>query len=147
MRMKWTSLLAALALAAVLTACNEDSTGSGLQPIPAVGTPVTETFTGTVQVKGAAINTFQIIVSGNVAITLAAAGPPATITMALAIGTPATTGTTTTCTPLTGGSVNATAGTTPQLSGAVQAGNYCISVTDIGNATGPVTYTVTVNHT
>ncbi len=146
-------LLAAFTFAvglSALTACNSNSDlGGNLVAIPAVGTPRTETFSGTVQVNGTDIHTFTIDVSGNVTITLTAAGPPPTITMGVTVGNPSTPagGTTTTCAALTGGTINTPAGSTPQLSGALLAATYCIAVSDVGNQTAPVNYTVVVTHT
>jgi hypothetical protein len=51
-----------------------------------------------------------------------------------------------TCQLLSGGSTQGVAGTTPQLSGQINAGAYCVMIYDVGNATGPVTYAVTVSH-
>ena len=40
-----------------------------------------------------------------------------------------------------------TAGTIAQLTGTLNAGSYCVEVLDVGNAAGPIAYTVTVAHT
>ena len=102
----------------------------------------TETFTGTVSVAGSDFHTFTAAQTGEIDITLTAAGPPATIFMGLAIGTVAGT----TCTHLSGGAVNTPAGTAPQLTGTANAGTYCIDIYDVGNQTGSITYTVAVAH-
>jgi hypothetical protein len=108
------------------------------------GTVVTQTFTGTIQPGGASNDPFTVTVAGTVSITLVSAGPPATITMGLGVGNPSSTGT---CAFIQGGTTTATAGSTAQLSGQLGAGSYCVAVVDIGNAAGPITYTVTVAHT
>ncbi len=53
---------------------------------------------------------------------------------------------TSTCTPLNGGAVQASA--TPQLSGYTQIGTYCVQVSDVGNIPEgqTVTYSVSVAH-
>jgi len=79
-----------------------------------------------------------------VSVTLVSAGPPSTITMGLGIGNPSSTGV---CAFLSGGTTVTQAGTTAQLSGSLAAGSYCVAVVDVGNAAGPITYTVTVAHT
>jgi hypothetical protein len=42
--------------------------------------------------------------------------------------------------------VTTPAGSTPQLTGNLPAGSYCVQVFDAGNQTAPVTYSVTVVH-
>src|SRR5262245_3554531 len=102
-----------------------------------------ETFSGTIPVGGLAIHTFNVLAAGPVTVTLNSAGPPPTIQLGLGIGTP----TGTTCTFFSGGSTNTQAGSTAQLSGTLNtAGPACVEIYDIGNQTGPVTYTVTVIH-
>src|SRR5262245_15569284 len=108
------------------------------------GTVTTDTFNGTVQPGGSSINNFTVTVGGTVSVTLVAAGPPATISMGLGIGNPSATGT---CSFLSGGTTITQAGTTAQLSGQIAAGSYCVAVVDVGNAAGPIAYTVTVAHT
>ena len=64
--------------------------------------------------------------------------------MGVGIGTPSAS----TCVVTSSNSTPTPAGTTAQLSfSSVAAGPYCVQVYDIGNATGPVTYSVTVAHT
>jgi hypothetical protein len=113
------------------------------------GTVVTDTFSGSVPlpiagVLQADIHNFTVTVAGSLNVTLTAAGPPPTITMLLAIGTPSSTGN---CSILPSGSTQVAAGTTAQLSGTVEAGTYCVAVGDVGNALQPIAYTVTVAHT
>ena len=135
------SLFAATAVAACIT-------GSENGPMPVTPPPTTESFMGTVQVGGSDSNVFNVLYAGQVSITLTAAGPPPTIMMGLAIGQPAAAGNPV-CTPLggTGASVTTSAGQNPQIQGTVQAaGIYCVKVSDIGQETGPITYSVTVTH-
>jgi hypothetical protein len=130
-------------LGAAIGACGGGSSNSTSVLTPS-GTLVTDTFSGTVPVGGVDFNPFTVTTGGTVSITLVAAGPPPTITMGLAIGTPGGTGV---CSLLSGGSVLTTAGSTAQLTGTVAAGSYCVEVVDVGNAAGPIAYTVTVAHT
>ena len=51
-----------------------------------------------------------------------------------------------TCTLLAGGSTNTAAGTSPQIMGKASTDTLCVLVSDVGNATAPVSYTVTVAH-
>jgi hypothetical protein len=105
-------------------------------------TTKTETFNGTVQVRSSDMHSFSVSASGQVSVTLTAAGPPATIPMGVGIGTPADAA----CGIITGGSVTAVAGTNAQLTGVVSPGTLCVSVFDVGNQTSAITYTVTVSH-
>jgi hypothetical protein len=129
-------------LAAGTVAC-----GSSSNPSPAVATPASSTqmFTGTVQVGGNSVVQFTVAVSGEVDVTLTAAGPPAGIIMGLLIGNPASAGSST-CLALSGGSVNTPAGSVAQLLGTAPPGAYCVQVYDVGNQTGPVTYSLTITH-
>ena len=123
------------------TACGDggDSTPNFIQPTP---TLITENFTGTVAVGGTDAHSFSVASTGQLNVTLTAAGPPPTIFMGLGVGTPSGS----TCVLLTNGSVAAPAGTTAQLSGTIAAGTYCVSVFDVGNQNAPVTYAVTITH-
>jgi len=103
---------------------------------------LTETFSGTVAVGGSDFHTFTASQNGQIAVTLTTAGPPATIAMGLAIGTPNGT----TCTPLAGASMTTSAGASPQLNGEVSGGTLCALVYDVGNETAPITYSLTVTH-
>jgi hypothetical protein len=77
-----------------------------------------------------------------ITIDLTSAGPPATITMGFGIGTFVGG----TCQLSTGGTIQAAASATPQLSGNAAAGPYCFMVYDVGNESVPVTYTAVIQH-
>ncbi len=137
-------ILVALALVVTEVACDNGSSSS----IPSATSPTvtltTETFTGTVEagIGNSDFHNFTVAQSGAVTVTLSAAGPPPTITMGLGVGTPSSS----TCALLSGAFTPAQASTTAQLSGTLSAGSYCVQVSDVGNQTTPVTYTVTVVH-
>jgi hypothetical protein len=136
------SLSVAVAVVLTAAACNKSSTA----PAATTPTPVsrtTDTFTGTVQVKGSDSHSFPVSQTGVVDVTLTAAGPPATIVMGLGVGS---LDASSTCVPFAGASTSASAGSNAQLSGTVTAGTLCVVVRDIGNQTGPVSYTVTALH-
>jgi hypothetical protein len=131
------AVLLALSTAACDTA---DPTTSSAAPSVAVP-PTVETFTGTVAAGSKDVKPFNILLTGGtVTLTLTAAGPPPTITMAFSVGTFDGS----TCTLIQ--SVAAQGSTTPQISGTANAGAYCVVVADTGAQTGPVTYAVTVTH-
>ena len=139
---RFAGAIALVASAALAAACGGSSNPSTVTA--PTGTVTTDTFNGTVQPGGSSINPFTVTVGGTVSVTLVSAGPPSTITMGLGIGNPSSTGT---CSFLSGGTTVTQAGSTAQLSGTLAAGSYCVAVVDVGNAAGPITYTVTVAHT
>lgn len=143
-----TALALALVLAAGAAASATAACGGGnATPVTApTGTLVTDTFSGTVQPGNLDSHNFTITTGGNnVNITLVSAGPPATITMGLGVGTPSSTGT---CSILPNGSLQTPAGSTAQLNGtSFNSGTYCVVVADVGNALQAIAYTVTVAHT
>ncbi len=140
-RLAQISVAAAIAFTAV--AC-----GGSSDPVSVVapsGTVVTETFTGVVQVNQQSSNTFNITTPGTLSVTLVSTSPQTTLMMGLGIGNPGTGGV---CSFISGGTTTTAAGATAQLSGTIPvSGAYCVAVADIGNAAGPITYTVTVAHT
>jgi hypothetical protein len=138
-----TTLGLVLALVAATAACGGASGANSGITAP-TGTLVTDTFTGTVPVGGLDFHNFTVTTGGTVNATLVAAAPPSTITMGFAIGTPGTTGV---CSLLSGAQVTTPPGSTAQLTGSLAAGTYCVAVVDVGNAAGPIDYTVTVAHT
>ena len=76
---------------------------------------------------------------GSVKVTLNDVEPAAAL--GIGIGTPSVAG----C--LTASSNTAVAGSTTLLSGtATVSGNFCVSVSDIGNLVEPVTYSISVIH-
>jgi hypothetical protein len=137
---KKTLLPIIVALVCAAAACNKSST-TPTTTTPSV-TRTTDTFTGTVQVRGSDSHSFPVTATGQIDVTLTAAGPPATIVMGLGVGTPGASA----CVDVGGASTNAQAGTSVQLSGVASPGTLCVEVHDIGNQTAPVSYTVTVTH-
>ncbi|HYM22607.1 MAG TPA: hypothetical protein VEU08_05350 [Vicinamibacterales bacterium] len=127
-----------LVIAVLAGACTSNSSPS-TSPTPST---TTDTLSGTVQVKGADFKNFTVSKTGEVDVTLTAAGPPSTIAMGLFIGQVGSG----VCSPLAGSTTQAVAGATAQLNGVLSPATYCVEVFDIGNQTAPVNYTVTVAH-
>ena len=50
------------------------------------------------------------------------------------------------CAVFANGLTTAQAASSPQLSGTLAAGSYCVQVSDVTNQLGPVSYAVAVNH-
>jgi hypothetical protein len=132
-------LLPLLVGVALASAACKGKDASTTAPTPM---PTTDTFLGTVQVRGSAIHTFNVAQSGQVSVTLTAAGPPDMIVMGVGIGTPGDNA----CGVLPGASVTTAAGSTAQLSGVVSPGMLCATVYDVGNQTAAVNYAITVVH-
>jgi len=132
------ALGAACACALAIAACNKSST-SGTVSAPST-TRTTDTFSGTVAVGGAVFHSFPVTQTGATDVTLTVANP--NVVLGVAIGTPGDAG----CTPLAGASSNVVAGSTPQLTGLTTSGTLCVQIRDVGQAPGPVSYTVTVTH-
>jgi len=108
--------------------------------VHAVASTSTETFGGTVGVQGSSRSTFAVAQQGTVTVTLSALSP--SVAMGLGIGTP---NGSTAC-AMTSSTTTALPGSTPQLTVTEPPGNYCVSVYDVGNVTGTVTYSVIVAH-
>jgi hypothetical protein len=132
----------AIALLAGIVACNNAGSTATTPTTSSTVTRTTDTFSGTVPVRGDDFHTFPTTVTGTIDVTLTVAGPPSTIAMGLSLGSPVNGQ----CVPLAGGSVNTPAGATVQLSGIASPATLCVDVRDIGNDTAPVSYTVTVTH-
>ena len=141
--MKLAVLPAVFLLALVVAGCDNSSGGSTTAPTVAAPT-TTETFTGTLAPQGLNSHNFTLAAAGTVAITLTAAGPPATITVGLGVGVP--NGPTCSLSLGAGSTVAAQASTTPHISGTSIAGGLCVAIYDIGNLLNAVDYSITVIH-
>jgi hypothetical protein len=96
-------------------------------------------FSGTLQPLATDTYTFTVSQSGYVEVTLLGLGAPSTTTVGLAVGNRAATGA---CSPIY--SVTTAAGPAAQIVGTGLAGTLCVSISDVGNLTGPTIYTITV---
>lgn len=131
-------VVVAAMLALFAAACGNNSSSTTTPTV----VRTTDTFSGTVAVGGNAFNSFRVAATGTTEVTLTAAGPPSTVVVGLAIGTVDDAG----CTPVAGGAINTAAGGSAQLAGVTSPGSLCVQVRDIGNQTGPITYSVSVLH-
>ena len=120
-----TRLLGLLSVAVVLssTACGDEATTTPTAPT----SPTTVTWTTLVGPRGAASRSFVASQHGTASVTLQAAPVP----IGIGIGVPASSESV--CRPSS--SVTASAGDSPQLTAAIQPGNYCVLVFDVGNIT------------
>jgi hypothetical protein len=111
---------------------------------PTAAASQTETFTGTLAVGGTNSHNFAVPFQGRVNLTLVSATPPDGVQLGIGIGSFGSgTGV---CTLIVEASRTTAPGTSPQISGVVAVGQYCLIVADVGKLTEPATYTVTVGH-
>jgi len=101
-------------------------------------TPTSENWSSVVAPGGQSSRSFTVNSSGTIAVTLTAAGA----TLGLGVGLPRVTG---------GGcrlgvSVNTAAGSSPQISTAADAGQYCVQVYDLGTLRDPVEFAMKIDH-
>jgi hypothetical protein len=142
-------LIGVLALSVVTAACGDEGDPGIVQPDVNPAT-VTETFTGTLSVQNVSSHSFIISRSGRITITLTAVTPPPTSEgpsspeVGIGIGIPS--GLTCALNLGNGTTATVTAGSTPQISGIVIPGTFCVAVYDVGNLTETVDYTVAVAH-
>ena len=121
--------------AALLAGCGSNS--SPTTP-STTSTATSETWSSTVAPGGQSSRSFTVNASGTINVTLTAAGA----TLGVGVGLPRVSG---------GGcrlgvSVNASAGTAPQISAPADAGQYCVQVFDLGTLTDPVGFAVKIDH-
>ena len=143
--LKWVFVL--LAAGVLVSSCSSTNTSATVPTQPSSFAPpaVTESFTGTLAISGTDSHPFNVPVPGEVDVTLTAIDPapnPA-VPLTLAIGLPSST-TLGHCATIQ--TISTVPGPSPQITGHALAGNFCVSVTDTGNLTASVTYTVVVAH-
>ena len=132
------AVAACVALSLLTSACSDPVVPS--PPTPVVPT-VVETFTGTLLQAGTNSHPFTIQQVGGIKVSITSIDPSAAVSVG--VGTPSTTSGV--CLAISSLTAVASAGT--QISGtATITGNFCVAVTDVGNQTAAVTYTVTVVH-
>jgi hypothetical protein len=117
-------------------ACSEDSV-----PIAPVETPVqiSESFSGSITVNGAATHTFTTERAGQAAATLTSLAPDNTAVVSFTLGT------------WNGSYCQITlakddATTSSSLVGTASAGSFCVRISDVGRLTAPTDYEITVQH-
>jgi len=120
-------------------ACGDDAPQSPASPTDPVPTTVTETFSGTLTVNGAATFPFSTL-AGTVTANLTSLGPDSTLAISMSLGTWSGT----VCqivlandAAVQGSTVVGTASTASSL---------CVRVLDVGNLVEPLPFVVTVVH-
>jgi hypothetical protein len=127
-----------LSLAGIGASCSGEINNLPTTPDPVV---VTETFSGTININGAATHNVFTSATGTVTATLTSLGENAPARIGFAMGTLSGS----TCSLIL---VNDNAVVTSILQGTVStlAGSLCVRVYDVGALTESVSYTLTVSH-
>jgi hypothetical protein len=123
--------------AAAAAACSGDDTSTPIEPTPV--TQVTETFSGTLTINGAATHAFPTD-GGTVAATLTVLAPDPLAIVGLSLGT----WNGAAC-ALSITNDNAFQGTIV-IGSASQSGNLCVRIYDVGRLTAAASYQLTVVH-
>jgi hypothetical protein len=148
--LRFRTFRALLLLAPLAAGCgdnNSNNTPTGPGPVQVSQTFTSEddpspaaTVTGPLNPNGGRTHAFTVQQAGTVTATLTGLGPDETITVGLSLGT-------------WNGQVcqvilrNDAAKVTNTITGAAQqTGNFCVSIYDVGQLTGPTTYSIVVTH-
>lgn len=134
-------MLRLISISAIILACAAAGCGDDAPPVVPQETPVqiTETFTGTINVNGAATHTFVIERPGQAAATLVTLSPDATAVVSFMFGT----WNGQYCSVVF---VKDDATTGAVLVGNASAGPFCVRIADIGRLTAPTDYSINVTH-
>ena len=137
-------LFAIALLAAVLSsACdnNSNTPTTPTTPSPVRTSPVNETFQSNLTPQGSVWRLVNAIQTGTMTATLSSTDQPSTV---VGFGIGLRNATSTAC--LLNKEVITTAGSAPQLSATVDAGNYCVKLFDTGTLTTPMAFTITLSY-
>jgi hypothetical protein len=136
--MKPVAICSLLIVSALLTGCGGDSSPTA-PTTPS--SPVTETFSSNLVVQGSVWRIVTASQAGTLTATLTTTNQPSVVVgVAMGLRNGATTG----C--LLNNSTTAAAGSAPQLSAQVDAGDYCVKLFDVGTLTTPMSFTLTIVH-
>lgn len=123
-------------------ACAE-ATVSGPTAIGNNVTLTTETFSGTLPVGGSRFYSFTVPQTGSTSVTLLSLkqnGADTSVIVLIGLGAPRATE----CLLLDG--LQVTAGVSPQVTLSPDPGVYCARISDAGNLTGPVEFSINIVH-
>jgi hypothetical protein len=134
-------IVAACGLALLTSACGNNTTTTTPTPTPTPTGPTTAIFASRLTPNGAVSRSFGATTNGTVTVMLTnAAGPSNHV--GLGIGVP-TTGVAR-CALST--AIDAVPASTPQITANVDAGQYCVTVYDLGTLTTTIDFSVTLNY-
>jgi hypothetical protein len=138
MRRSISALLLLVILATAAAGCDDDTPTAPTPPAPGTPLTFTETFTGVLNMNGAASFPFTAKTGGSVTATLTTIAPDPTIAVGLLLGT------------WTGSACQVVVPNDNALQGAVvpgtvtSAASLCVRIYDVGKVTTPVNFTITV---
>ncbi|HWW86195.1 MAG TPA: hypothetical protein VNZ26_21510 [Vicinamibacterales bacterium] len=121
------------------------ASGCHLKDSSSTSDGTTETFTGTLNPQGTALDTITVSQQGTVSVTLTSLSPQSTVAVRLGIGTSGGSTTSPTCS-LTSSVSPAVVATSPQISVTESAGTYCVEIADTGGLTAATTFSMTIAH-
>jgi hypothetical protein len=138
-----TSLLALLILTSVGLACGGGSQSATAPATTSTSSGTFETYSGILGVQGSGFYSFTVASTGTVSITLASltassVGAASPAVVRLSLGVPVGTGCNVT------NFVDTAAGLTTQLTTPVTPDVYCVNISDIGQLTGPLNFTIRI---
>jgi hypothetical protein len=126
--------------ALVSAGCGDDSTPT-TPTTTRRSSPVTERFASNLVVQGSAARIVSAIATGTLTATLTTVDQPSAV-VGFAIGLRNANGTGCLVTK----DVIVAAGSAPELSAQVDAGDYCVKISDRGPLTTPMTFTITITY-
>jgi hypothetical protein len=127
-----------LSLGVLTAGCGNDTPSTPTTPTTPTG-PTTSIFASRLTPNGAVSRSFGATTTGTATVMLTNAGGPST-RVGLGIGVPSTG--IAKCALST--ALSTTPGTTPQISAAVDAGQYCVTVYDLGTLRDVIDFSVTL---
>src|SRR6266581_3680434 len=133
-----TALVVAIGTASLSISCGKDA-ATTTSPTTTPSSPTTTTFASRLTVNGAVSRSFIATQAGTVIVMLTNAGGPFTL-VGLGLGVP--TSGIARCALNT--AISTTPGSTPQISAAVDSGQYCVTIYDLGNLTETIDFSLTV---
>lgn len=105
---------------------------------PSPPSPITDTFSSTLALHGASSRTFGVAAGGTVHITLTSVGPPS-VPIGLGLGVPSGASACALAVSLTTEGAGS-----PQISEAVDPGEYCVQVYDVGHVADSIHFSLTI---
>ncbi|HEX3702982.1 MAG TPA: hypothetical protein VHU82_06620 [Vicinamibacterales bacterium] len=132
----------ALALAMVAPGCSlPPGTPSATASTSSPTSPTTETFSGTLVVRGSSLGTFSVVQAGAVTVTINDLGAPANTAVGLGVGTLVAG----TCS-FSVSNLSAVAGSAAQITTTEMPGQYCVEIYDVGALTTAATFAISIDH-
>jgi hypothetical protein len=133
--------LGAFVVALAAAGCSNSPTSPTTTPATSTTSPTKETFSSQLSAGGRATRSFNVPSVGNVLVTLTSTTPSG-VRVGLGVGIPNATGAG--CNMSI--SVVTTEGASPQITIRADSGAYCVQVYDVGEVTGQMPFSLSVEH-